>query len=250
MAGMSPPRSGLVCRRRSISHAPSRRGMARSTTITSGRTCRVILSAISADTATVTSAPMYVITDWKISRASELSSTTRTWMPLRRRLSPTVITHGVMMTTIPRLGKPENFSPDFPPCVQWRPGEDGQAQPIPAHRRRRPRPRATRLRPAALSRDGRLFELRHLVLDHLDPDRRGAALRLRPEAGRAGHQLGRLAGGEPLHALRGGLDGGARLGVSDGRWALLLGLSARRTDVGVDHGVAQHGRAGHDHRGH
>src|SRR3989442_633865 len=61
MAGMSPPRSGLVCRRRSISHAPSRRGMARSTTITSGRTCRVIFSAISADTATVTSAPMYVI---------------------------------------------------------------------------------------------------------------------------------------------------------------------------------------------
>jgi len=48
-----------------------------------------------------------------------------------------------------------------------------------AHRGGRARPRPARLRAAALPRDGRVLQLRDLVLDHLGPDRRRPALRLR-----------------------------------------------------------------------
>src|SRR5437867_12676516 len=47
-----------------------------------------------------------------------------------------------------------------------------------AHRGGRARPRPARLRAAALSRDGRVLQLRDLVLDHLGPGRRRPALRL------------------------------------------------------------------------
>ena len=53
-----------------------------------------------------------------------------------------------------------------------------------------------------------------------------------------------------LHAVRGGLDGGAGVGVSYRGRAVLLGLPARRPHLGVDDGVAEHDRADHHHRRH
>ena len=50
--------------------------------------------------------------------------------------------------------------------------------------------------------------------------------------------------------MRGGLDGGTGIGLSHRGRALLLGVSARRPDLGVDDGVAQHDRADHHHRRH
>src|SRR5688500_7103168 len=82
-----------------------------------------------------------------------------------------------------------------------------------AQQRRRVLPREPRIPPAAFPRDGRVLELRDLVLDHLHPHRRRAVVWLRTEVRRADHQLRRLAAGEPLHARGRGVDGGDRVGL-------------------------------------
>src|SRR5882672_2567286 len=69
---------------------------------------------------------------------------------------------------------------------------------LPGH----PRPRAARLRAATLPRDGRLLELRDLVLDHLGPHRRRAALRLWTQVRRTDRQLGGLAARQRADTLR------------------------------------------------
>ena len=112
------------------------------------------------------------------------------------------------------------------------------------------RPAPARLCPAAVPGDGRILELRHLLLHHFDPDGRRPAVRLRSQVRRAHHQHRRLATDQRADALRRGVDGGAGVGVPDGGRALLLGLSAGRPGLGVDHRMAQHDRPDHHHRRH
>ena len=52
----------------------------------------------------------------------------------------------------------------------------------------RPRPAPPGLRPGAVPHDGRIQQLRHQLLDHLDPDRRGHPVRLRPRLAGTGGQ--------------------------------------------------------------
>src|ERR1700674_4112402 len=77
------------------------------------------------------------------------------------------------------------------------------------------RPAPAGLCPAAVPADGRILELRHLLLHHFGPHRRRPSLRLRSQVRRADHQQCRLAARQHLHALRRGLDGRAGLGISD-----------------------------------
>ena len=90
----------------------------------------------------------------------------------------------------------------------------------------------------------RLPELRDLVHDHLDPG--GLLHHLRPgvEQRRPGRDLVGLAAHldpDPDDRL---LHVGARLGVSDGRRHLLVGIEARRSCVGLVHRLVQPDRPG------
>ena len=107
---------------------------------------------------------------------------------------------------------------------------------------------AARLRAAAPARHGRVRQLRAVVLDHLDPDRRGDALRLRPPLRRAVRDDGRLAARHGHDAAGRREPGRARLGVPDRGRALPLVVDPRRARLGLLHRVAQHDRAVRDHR--
>ena len=92
------------------------------------------------------------------------------------------------------------------------------------HRRGREDPPSHGLCPGAGPPDGRVLELRDLVLDHLHPGRRhhrlpGGVLRRRPVL-----RGGRLAGRRPVRAGRRLLDRPDRLGLSYRRRPLSLGL--------------------------
>ena len=63
-------------------------------------------------------------------------------------------------------------------------------------------------------------------------------------------ELRRLARRQPAHPDRGHVDGRDCIGLSHRGRPLLLGVPSRRANVGVGHGVAEHDRAGLDHRWH
>ncbi|CAA9494340.1 MAG: Amino acid/metabolite permease in hypothetical Actinobacterial gene cluster; BAT1-like, partial [uncultured Solirubrobacteraceae bacterium] len=100
---------------------------------------------------------------------------------------------------------------------------------------RRGTPRRARLQPGPQPVVERVLELRDFVHDHLGS--RGLLHDLRPglQQRRAHRDLVGLADhlrAHPLHRL---VDVRARLGLSDGRRHLLVGVRARRQDVGLVH---------------
>ena len=117
--------------------------------------------------------------------------------------------------------------------------------------RRHAAPARDGLRAGAQPQDGLVLQLRHLLLDHLDPRRRHDRLLSRPAGWwPEGHRL-QLVHRRVLRPARRHGDGRDRVGVPDGRWSLLLVGEAgaqERPDVELVHGLVQHGRPDRDDR--
>ena len=107
----------------------------------------------------------------------------------------------------------------------------------------------TRLRPGAVSRDGRLPELRDQLHDHLDPRRLPDVVLHRVQQRRPDRNHLGLAPRRPDVDDRRARDGGDRLRVPDRGWPLLLGLEARQPGVGLVHRLVQPRRPDRGHRG-
>src|ERR1035437_7127729 len=90
------------------------------------------------------------------------------------------------------------------------------------HQAGRPRSASPGVCPGTLPDDGRVLQLRHQLLDHLDPDRRGHPVRLRSGLGRPRRKHHRLAARLCLHTVDRSRDGGDRLRLPDRGRAVLL----------------------------
>ncbi len=100
---------------------------------------------------------------------------------------------------------------------------DAKAGPPAAHRRGAAA--EARLRPGAAPPDGRVLELRDLVLDHLHPRRRHHLAAARRQRGRRRRGRHRLAGRRRVLADRRAVHGAGRVRVSDRRAASTTGAS-------------------------
>ena len=107
------------------------------------------------------------------------------------------------------------------------------------------------LRPGAASRHEHVQQLRHQLLDHLDPGRRHDELLARHGHRRAASDHARLDHRRLLRTARGHGDGRDLLGIPDGRWPVLLVGQAGPQEPGavvVVHRLLQPARPDRRHR--
>ena len=127
--------------------------------------------------------------------------------------------------------------------IRAHPAREDLDDPVPRRRHQagRPGPAQAGLRPGAVPQHGRIQQLRHQLQHHLHPDRRGHPVRLRSRLGWHSSRHARLAAHHHLRPAHRGLDGGDRVGLPDGRWALLLGQQDEEQGLGlVDRMVQPH----------
>lgn len=127
-------------------------------------------------------------------------------------------------------------------------GNDPRADRRAPDGRRRPTARRTRLQTGVAPQVEWLLQLRHLVLDHLDPGRLLHHLRSGVEQRRPGRHLLGLAADLPVHPDHRFLHGRAGVGVPDRGRDLLVGGHHGSPGARLVHRLAEPHRSGGGHR--